>query len=330
MSGIGNVKIYAEAETEIKNRKLKNAELTEQRRNDFAQRCPEYKELRGKLADTGNKLYDIFFNKNINTKEEIKKLEKENLKISFQIEELLLRHGLESDYLDDIYTCKKCRDCGVYENRRCDCFKDIVKRLASMELNKNSQIKLSDFNMFELDFYPDETDKGNGLNIKKVMSRNLDFCKSYAENFHLPCDGILMQGKTGLGKTHLSLAIADEVLSKGYSVVYGSVPNLFRKMEREHFGRDGEEPTELLQSADLLILDDLGTEFNTPFYVSAFYNLLNTRLNAGLPTIINTNLELSELRQRYGDHIMSRLLTMEHLVFLGSDIRVGKKFGMKK
>lgn len=327
-----NPKFFVEAEAEIKSRKLNNEALTEKKRNDFAKTCPEYDVLRRKIANTGTKLYEIFFNGNVNIKEEVKRLEADNLRYNAEIEELLIKNGYRINYLADIYSCEKCKDSGIYNNRRCDCFMDIVKRLSSAQFNKNSQIKLSDFHSFDLNYYNDEKDKSSGYNIKKVMAHNLGFCKDYAENFHLPTDGILMRGKTGLGKTHLSLAIANEVINKGYSVIYGSVSNLFRKIEQEHFGRENQNDKgsmDTFASVDLLILDDLGTEFDSQFYISTFYNLLNSRLNAGFPTIINTNLELPELKQRYGDHIMSRILTMDCLVFYGNDIRMSRKHGIK-
>ena len=90
-----------------------------------------------------------------------------------------------------------------------------------------------------------------------------------------------MFGKTGLGKTHLSLSIASVALERGYSVLYDSVINFLRKIEREHFGKEHPETDtmELLLTCDLLILDDLGTEFDSSFYQSTIYNLINTRLN---------------------------------------------------
>ena len=156
----------------------------------------------------------------------------------------------------------------------------------------------------------------------------MEFCKRYAEDFHFPAKSILLRGKTGLGKTHLSLSIASVVIEKGYSVVYGSAPDLFRRIEKEHFSNSGDDSViEALENADLLILDDIGAEFESKFYNSVFYNILNNRLNASLPTIISTNLDLSEIKERYGDRITSRLLTMESLIFVGSDIRILKNKG---
>ena len=137
-----------------------------------------------------------------------------------------------------------------------------------------------------------------------------------------------MYGKTGLGKTHLSLAIANEVLKKGFSVLYDSVINFLRQVEKEHFGREtrNSDTLELLLSCDLLILDDLGTEFHSQFYQSTIYNIINTRMNRKKPTIISTNLNYDEISHLYDERITSRIFTtytIHH--FVGMDVRVFKK-----
>ena len=136
-----------------------------------------------------------------------------------------------------------------------------------------------------------------------------------------------MLGNTGLGKTHLSLSIANEVLSKGYSVIYDSIINILHKIENEHFGRDKTNDTlSLINETELLILDDLGTEYSSSFYVSTIYNIINTRLNASKSTIISTNLSLAEIGDRYDERIVSRITTMYNcMTFAGNDVRYQKK-----
>ena len=93
-----------------------------------------------------------------------------------------------------------------------------------------------------------------------------------------------MQGATGLGKTHLSLAIAQVAINKGYGVIYVSAPNIVAQLEKERFRYqrgDGQCDSEQhLIECDLLILDDLGTEFSTSFSNAAIYNIINTRMMA--------------------------------------------------
>jgi DNA replication protein DnaC len=318
---------YIRAEEEIKRRREVNAQKLNSRENKIEKEIPEYREIRREMARTGLKLSEIILSGE-DVQRRLERLQQKNLTSQNTLSNLLIQHRFAPDYLAEIYTCKKCRDTGVYQNRRCSCFKEIVKRLASEELNTYAPMKLNSFDTFDLMFYPDRTDTDSGVNIKSKMTRNFQYCKDYAENFHLPCDGILMQGRTGLGKTHLSLAIAKEVISKGYSVVYGSAPDLLRKIVKEDFDWNSDNNTiELLKEADLLIFDDLGAEYESKSNTPAFYDLLNSRINKGMPTIVNTNFELSELKKRYDDRIMSRLLTMECLVFQGDDIRVAKKYG---
>ena len=71
-----------------------------------------------------------------------------------------------------------------------------------------------------------------------------------------------------------------------------------------------------------MILDDLGTEFRTQFTTAAVYNLVNTRLMAGRPTIISTNLSTEEMEQYYTRRFVSRVnSSYTRLPFYGRDIR---------
>lgn len=71
-----------------------------------------------------------------------------------------------------------------------------------------------------------------------------------------------------------------------------------------------------------MILDDLGSEFSTQFTTSAVFNILNSRILKGLPTIISTNLTPKELEERYTQRVASRLIgSFDILRFIGSDIR---------
>lgn len=319
-------KFYAAAEEEIKRRKAANAQLQDRHIYEAEVKAPVIREYRLELAQTGTKLANIILSGVPDAQQKIKSIENVNLKLQEKIDKALVEAKLPQNYTDTVYTCEKCRDTGIYNNRRCTCFMDIVKRLASAELNNTSPMKLCSFETFNCDLYPEATDPVTGRTMRQLMRHNLEYCKTYAENFHLPNVSILMKGKTGLGKTHLSLAIADKVLEQGYSAVYGSAPDLLHRIEQEHFSYEkSDETTNLIMTADLLILDDLGAEFDKQFYNAALYNIINTRYNASKPMIVNTNFDSNELKQRYGDRIASRLFTMEQLFFVGKDIRVQKK-----
>ena len=161
------------------------------------------------------------------------------------------------------------------------------------------------------------------------MKRILREARAFADGFKLG-EGrtLLFQGKTGTGKTHISTAIARSVIERGFEVLYDSAQNIVAAFEQDRFksGYGPYEPkAEKYLECDLLILDDLGTEFVNQFTVSCLYNLLNTRQNKGLSTLISTNLSPTELTGKYDDRIFSRLFGTDSTVFrfLGKDQRIG-------
>ena len=112
-------------------------------------------------------------------------------------------------------------------------------------------------------------------------------------------------------------------------MIYVSSPDFFSKLEGLHFGSDpADEEETLLQTAanaDLLILDDLGSEFNSAFLISSLYSLLNNRLGAKLPTIVTTNITDGALLEKlYTEKISSRLSAFVPCLFAGDDIRTQK------
>lgn len=232
--------------------------------------------------------------------------------------------GYPADYLQYHYTCEKCDDKGYREGVRCDCMKELLDKYTTEELNANCSIELHDFSEFNLDFYSDAPING-GESARQRMARLLQNCQNYAKYFEGKAQSMFFFGKTGLGKTFTSSCIAKELISQGKSVAYGSVLKLLRQIEDERFQRAVGDTTSILQEADLLILDDLGSEPVKQFYDAVIYEIINERINNGRPTIISTNLSMKELDKRYNDRIVSRLTgCFVPCAFYGSDVRLEK------
>ncbi len=247
-------------------------------------------------------------------------LKTETETINRAISELLVSNGFPEDYIEYKFTCEKCYDTGFRDGNRCSCMTELLTKYTIEELNEFCTLKLHSFDEFRLDYYPEKDQ--NGEEPRKRMELVFNNCIQYAKNFSLNSESLFFYGKTGLGKTFLSSCIASELMKKGFTVVFFSVPSLFTKLEDEHFGRADTKTMELLLSADLVILDDLGSEFKTQFTESKLYEIVNGRLNLEKPLILSTNLSVGELQKMYNERLISRII-MQYapIKFIGSDIR---------
>lgn len=249
-------------------------------------------------------------------------LSEKNLSAQEKRRALLREHGFPEDYLQPKYTCEKCGDTGFCGGIRCRCVDDLMRQIAYSSLCSDFPLERSTFDTFNLGFYSKRADPKTGVVPYTRMEEVLNYCKQYAADFDMHSPSLFLYGETGLGKTHLSLAIAGVVTQKGYGVIYGSAQNLLDRLEREHFKDESEGASDAILGCDLLILDDLGAEFSTQFSVATVYNIINTRLLSGKPVIISTNLTIKELEKRYTRRITSRIFgTYTTLAFFGSDVR---------
>lgn len=242
---------------------------------------------------------------------------------------LLASSGRPADALEPHFTCKKCQDTGTFEGHTCICVHKLMQKLRREEIESLSSLSISSFDTMELRYYPNTMDDKLGEPVRSYMGGLLAELRAYAEEFDRSSESLMLFGNAGLGKTHAALAIAGIVLEKDFDVIYVSSPDFFSKLEALHFGADpgGEEETLLRTAAgaDLLILDDLGTEFNSNFFLSTLYSLLNNRLGAHLPTIVTTNITDGALLEKlYTEKISSRLSAFVPCLFAGQDIRSQK------
>lgn len=320
--------IFERAEAELNMRRLKAEKKQQRHVQEIEKKFPEIFEINRKLSETSIELSKLIISKGTSFIDSFNKIMENNLQGQELIKNILRSGNYPEDYLETKYFCNVCNDKGYTSSGvRCKCFNELLNRFSAEELNKNANLPLCDFEHFSLSYYKGKIDKG--IDCYKKMSETYDFCKLYANRFSKNSESLFFLGKTGVGKTHLSLSIAKAVAERGFNVAYGSVMNYLRIIEKEHFGRAENASTDTLQiliNTDLLVLDDLGSEFQTSFYESAIYNLLNTRLNMGLPTIISSNLTTDELQKRYNDRIISRIFGLYNIILcVGEDIRQIKR-----
>ena len=173
---------------------------------------------------------------------------------------LLAQSGRPADALEPHFTCRLCEDTGIVDGHTCSCVHKVMQQLRRSEIEALSSLSISSFDTMELRYYPARMDASLGEPVRSYMSTLLDDLRGYADEFDTTSESLMLLGNAGLGKTHAALAIAGEVLEKGFDVIYVSSPDFFSKLEALHFGSDPAGEEEMLlrtaAGADLLILDE--------------------------------------------------------------------------
>lgn len=318
---------YRRIRQEYDGKNLRAKEAAEERRRELHAKFPDIEELDAALSMTGLELMEAASRlRGEALEEQIAKIRKNNRSLLAARSALLEQHGYPADYTAVRYECPECMDTGFIGGKMCRCMRKKLILAGYESSGIGHLIRTQSFDTFSPAYQQGDR------RAYAVCTANLAVCREYAEHFN-PAEGknLLMVGNTGLGKTHLSTAIAKCVIDRGFDVVYVTAPEMFSDFEGERFGyrRQGdgtERTTDRFFDCDLLILDDLGTEAGTQFTLSCLYNLINTRLNHCRSMIMNTNLGQEELRRRYTDRIASRLFgEFSPLLFIGKDVRAVRK-----
>ncbi len=246
---------------------------------------------------------------------------------SLQKTNLLVAHGYPADYLDPIYTCASCQDTGYITSpsgrkEKCQCLRNQELSILYKQSNIQHMLERENFSTLSYKYY-----QGEDL----VRFENaVELSKKFVQNFEHVYQNLFFYGTVGTGKSFLSGCVANELLKQGKSVIYFSSSSLFDALADYSFHAktkgDVQNPHEDICNCDLLIIDDLGTELTNNFVTTQLFSCLNERHLAKKATIISTNLNLEELRDRYSERIFSRVMSNYTLCKLsGPDIRILKK-----
>ncbi len=259
-------------------------------------------------------LYRDYVSSMIESAKEGKKIDLSLKKANY--EKRLKELGISS--IEPNYSCKKCNDSGYVEGKKCDCLKAELNKIILRESGFGS---LEEFDQARFDIFE------NGDYMKKVYAKMKEWCHS---NFDKTV--IYLSGGTGVGKTHLTKCMANELIKKGHLVTLTTAFKMNQDFMKSYTSRDLEEKQAILDKyleAEILFVDDLGTELvQKGVTVNFLYQVLNERKINHLPTIITSNLDLKELRDLYDERISSRIIDKQTSICLqigGQDLRLNKK-----
>ena len=240
---------------------------------------------------------------------------------------LLAEAGYPADALEPRFRCPDCRDTGMADGQRCHCFKARAAELLYSQSGLRRILEHENFDRFSLELYDDQRVITKvGMTERAYMEKQLERCRRYAAGFREKRGNLLFRGNTGVGKSFLSHCIAKELIDQGFAVLYLSAAELFECMASVSMDREEDlsqkDLYDLIFSADLLIIDDLGTEMMNSLTISQFFNLLNARDVPEKGTVISTNLSLTMMRDTYTERITSRILSGYSIIELyGDDLR---------
>lgn len=315
-----NNQVFAQVMNTLAERRRQNEREEERRRAEVIAKCPEI----GQVMDTRREavmksVYSAFA---LPAEEDLpQKVEAWNARIR----QLLVENGYPENYLEPVFQCAFCEDTGYVgtgKKQLCTCAKALYAAL----LEQDGSFKEEEtFETFDPRRFPETALDAGGETQRGRMLKFRDYCERYADSLpHPEKKNLLLYGGSGLGKTFLLRCIHARARQRDIPALCLTANQLIRIARKAIFDR-AQEDLDALYETDLLLIDDLGTEPLIPnVTVEELFNLINERQNAGLCTVLSTNLSLTDLQARYTERILSRLLdkrACQVLRFLGKDIR---------
>ena len=295
---------------------------------------PRLSELDLEIKKTGITAAKLSLSNSLEEKNMLKKdLENKISTLKLEKEKILNKLSFK---LEPKYSCVKCKDTGYLSSfdktEMCSCMK---QELINEAYNSSNMYNLKNetFENLNLNLFSDipnpiiyKSDLSPKENMNKIISTAKDFVNNFENNEQ---KNLLFTGTTGVGKTFLSSSIANEIIKKGYTVLYQTAPVLLDSIFEYKYNTKSSNSKMLYDNffnVNLLIIDDLGTENLTAAKFAELFTILNSRLiTPKTKTIISTNLSLEDLSKNYDSRILSRLIGNFTICrFFGNDIRLQK------
>lgn len=237
-------------------------------------------------------------------KVEKEKLQKEIEQLMVERHQLLLEHGMDESVYEPDWNCPKCQDRGYTEpGVRCTCYQQERLQELFSKSGMSDAMRQYTFDNFYASYYENEA----------AMEDKIIWCKQFAwqaQQGHCK-QSLFLTGDVGRGKTHLSAAIANEMIANGNTVIYKRATDLFDLIRQYKYEESHErcgEMLEQLRTCDLLVIDDLGAESTTDFVIEQLVLILEDRNYQDKPWIINSNFDLNSIKTYYSARTTDRIL----------------------
>ncbi|MBP5254723.1 MAG: ATP-binding protein [Lachnospiraceae bacterium] len=307
-------------------RRAESAQELDARRKAFFEAYPEFPRLQEEISSNAAKRAKARI---LNDTALLAGLEEEYEDILDRRAAFFLKNNLSEEMLEPRFVCPDCRDTGFTDGHKCHCFIRAEIALLYHESNLSSVLERENFDRIDWSLYDTDVPPGQKRSQRDRMRDVVRRLKDFVDHFDSRFENLLFMGPPGLGKAFFSNCIARELLNTMHSVVYFSAGTLFERFSRTKASFDETQYRQddaYLYDSDLLIIDDLGTEFANAYTSSRFFSVINERLLREKSTIISTNLTRNQLLDGYGERAASRILSAyDHIQLSGGDLRIRLK-----
>lgn len=342
-----NSDIYYSIKNEYDRRQKKAYDELEERKAAIYSLAPRLKEIDAEIHMSGLKYNKLLLTGELSSEEAINELNEAIVKLRSEKTDLLAQLGHSSDYLEPVFTCNKCSDTGIIRSddgspdKVCVCYRQqLIDHLYNQ--SNLSAAGIEGFRSFKTEYYSDiPNDQLYGIKKSPRMQAVgvIKNCMEFVDHFE-DCGqkNLLFSGPTGVGKTFMANCIAIELMNRGYSVLYQTAPSLFNTIYEYRYkcSRDNAYDSSVYKNildAELLIIDDLGTESPSAMRYAELLSIIDTRCSNDMKkpckTIIATNIDLKKLFEYYDERVVSRITGgFDMFRFAGDDIRAIKRNGI--
>lgn len=308
----------------LQDRRQKNQFALEDRKKEIYQKEPLLKELDNKIKQ----LHMTRLTKRLNNEpydEFTKALEQTNL----EKDKLLTSIGHTRKDLEMQYDCDICKDTGVDNLKSCVCVKQIRIDQLYEQSRIQARIEEENFSTFNLNLYRKSRQFDERISPYEHMKNSLKQMKAYVNHFSSKSPNLYLYGNVGTGKTFMLNCLAKALMDQGVEVIYQSSTELFSFFNSYLFmysedKREHARKANLIYDIEVLIIDDLGSEFINDATKTNLFDIINQRIVSGKVTIISSNIEIYNLERHYDKRIFSRIMgEFNPLEFYGNDLRLG-------
>ena len=234
-------------------------------------KIPEIEEIDKDIIKTSLSMAKSILENPQNYKDAVESTKKKIESLKMEKAVLLTEDNIAADYMDLKYDCHNCKDTGyLLSGEKCYCLKQELVNRAYRMSNIGNLLNKENFQTFNIEVFSDNKFPGEDLTTRENMTDIVGLAEGFISNFEEDNgENLLFYGTTGLGKTFLCNCIAKALLDKNKTVIYQTAFTILDILEKRKFGKDSNQVNDyqynLLFSADLLIIDDLGTEVSNAF-----------------------------------------------------------------